>query len=158
MNKPRHGHRQRGAAAVELGILLLPLTTLVFGITECGRAMYQYDTLCKSVRAAARYLSYRTPGDAAAISVAKCIAVYGNTGCVAPALVPGLTTAMVSVADSSNDASLSLQRMTADGGATFYGVTNLLRVTVSGYTFTSAASFVVPTFNLEPISITMVQG
>lgn len=48
---------QRGVAAVEFGILLIPLVLLAFGITEYGRAMYQYNALGKSVRSAARYLS-----------------------------------------------------------------------------------------------------
>jgi Flp pilus assembly protein TadG len=146
---------QAGVAAVELALLLTPLVILVFGITEYGRAMYQYDALCKAARTGARFLSQFEPGDAARIAQARCLVAYGNTACNEPALATGLTQAMVSVADSSNDAAMSLQPMTADGATV--GVTNLVRVSVSGYPFNSIVGFVAPSFTFEPISVTMTQ-
>ncbi len=146
---------QAGVAAVELALLLAPLVALVFGVAEYGRAMYQYDTLCKGARAGARFLSQFEPGDAARIVQARCLVAYGNTACNAPALAPGLTQAMVAVADSSNDASMSRQPITANGVTV--GVTNLVRVTVRGYRFDSVVSFVAPSFTFDPISVTMTQ-
>ena len=83
---------QRGAAAVEFALLLIPLVVMVFGTTELGRAIYTYNTLDKTVRDAARHLSQHGPGDVAVQAEARCLAVYGNEACSGPALAPGLTT------------------------------------------------------------------
>lgn len=142
---------QRGAAAVELGILLIPLTLLTFGVTEFGRAIYQYNTLVKATRDATRFLSGQGPGDAADVTVAQCLVVYGNRSCTGNALVPGLITDMVSVCDSSNCPDDYKNRPTGSG------VINLVSVTVSNYPFTSLVPFAVPDFKFGPISTTMRQ-
>ena len=49
--------RQRGVAAVEFAIILPVLLFLMVATEEVGRAFYQYNTLTKSVRDGARYLS-----------------------------------------------------------------------------------------------------
>ena len=49
--------RQRGAIAVEFGLVTLIIVPLALGVVEFGRALYAYDTLTKSVRSAARYLA-----------------------------------------------------------------------------------------------------
>ena len=48
---------QRGAALIELAFVLPVLLIMTFIVTEFGRAIYQYDTLTKSVRDATRYLT-----------------------------------------------------------------------------------------------------
>jgi Flp pilus assembly protein TadG len=146
--------RQRGVALVELAISLLLLLTIAFGITEFGRAIYEYNTLAKAARDAVRYLSVRAPGDATAATSAKCLVVHGNTACTGPALAPALTTAIVTVCDSiSCPADHALQ-----GAAP---VLNLVSVTIGGpnapYTFNSMFSFFVPDFAFGPISVTMKQ-
>lgn len=93
--------RQSGVAAIELAILMIPLSFMAFGAAEFGRAIYQYNTLVKSTRDAVRYLSTQAPGDAADVTTAKCLAVYGTTDCTGSQLVPGLTTAMVDVCDAT---------------------------------------------------------
>jgi Flp pilus assembly protein TadG len=99
--KRTFGARQSGVAAIELAILMIPLAFMAFGAAEFGRAIYQYNTLVKSTRDAVRYLSTQAPGDAADVTIAKCLAVYGTTDCTGSQLVPGLTTAMVDVCDAS---------------------------------------------------------
>jgi Flp pilus assembly protein TadG len=86
--------RQQGVAAIEFAILLVPLSVILFGTIELGRAFYQYDTLAKSVRAAARYLSVQTPGTG--IDQAKCMTVSGTTACGSP-LLANLDTSMVTI-------------------------------------------------------------
>lgn len=142
--------KQRGVAAVELGLILIPLVLLAFGITEFGRAIYQYNSLTKATRDATRFLSAQGAGDANDISAAKCLAVYGNKTCTSPVLVPNLTTAMVSVCDSSNCPNHQNQ-------ATGSGVINLITVTVNGYPFNSLVPFVVPSITFGPVSTTMRQ-
>lgn len=151
---------QSGVAAVELGLLLIPLIPLVFGISEYGRAMYQYNTLGKAVRDGTRYLSQYEAGDAAAIAQARCLVAYGNIACNGAPLVPGLDTSTMNtkvlVSDSKNDTSMKLQPITANGVTV--GVANLVRVTVSGYQFNSAVTFVAPNFTFNSISVTMTQA
>lgn len=48
---------QSGIAAVELALLLPIVAFMMFLVAECGRALYQYNTLTKSVRDAAQYLA-----------------------------------------------------------------------------------------------------
>ena len=152
--------RQRGVAAVELGIVLTLLVTIVFGITEFGRAMYQYDALTKSARAAARYLAVYDSADPAVQARTRCVAVFNNPDCSAanatPA-APGLTTANVDVAVGTAGApgfDPALQ-----GVVTGEGTMDLVRVTIGApaapYTFVSLVSFVVPDIQFGPISATM---
>lgn len=151
----RSAKRQRGVALVELAISLPVLIAIAFGITEFGRAIYQYNTLAKTTRDAARYLSMRAPGDAAAANQATCLAVYGNPACTGNPLVPGLTTAMVSVCDAlSCPADHAMQ-----GSAP---VLNLVSVTIGGpnaapFVFDSMVSFILPDIAFGPIGVTMKQ-
>jgi len=142
---------QRGVAAVEFGLLLVPLVLLAFGITEYGRAMYQYNALAKGARSAVRYLSQQTPGDAAKIGTAKCLAVYGNDGCSGSPLVPGLTTSFVSVCDSTSCAGSHRNQSTGSGSV------DLVTVTVSGVAFTSLVPSLIPSITFGDISATMRQ-
>ena len=72
---------QRGVALIELALTIGILITIVFGITEFGRAIYQYDTLAKAARDAARYLSTKAPATPRRSAMRKCYAVYGNPSC-----------------------------------------------------------------------------
>lgn len=143
----------RGGAAIEFAILMLPLALLTFGVTEFGRALYQFNTVAKSVRDATRYQSNMTPGDTLA---ARCLAVTGSpavsgTGCSGTPLLPGLTLSMVAACD----------RLSCPGThniqPTGFGVVNLVTITVTGYPFTSMVPFVMPSINFGAISATMVQ-
>ncbi|HEU4846404.1 MAG TPA: TadE/TadG family type IV pilus assembly protein [Burkholderiaceae bacterium] len=144
--------KQRGVASVELAFLIIPLLLLTFGTTEYGRAVYQYNTLAKASRDAARYLSEQAPGDAIDLAAAKCLAVYGDPDCTNTVpLAPGLTTAMVSICDSTSCPS------THQNQATGSGVINLVTVTISGYPFTSLVPFIAPSVTFNDISTTMRQ-
>jgi Flp pilus assembly protein TadG len=115
---------ERGGALAELAILIPFLILMVAAVSELGRLFQTYDTLSKSTRTAARYLTtvtYTTEN----IQNTKNMAVCGKINCtdVEP-LVPGLTTDNIDV--------------TPEGDAG-----NPVRVTVSvkDYSFT-------PIFNL----------
>jgi hypothetical protein len=87
--------RQRGVALVEFA-LVLPLLVLMTCITtEFGRAIWQYNTLAKSVRDSARYLALNTPGDPVAITKARNLTVYGNPDGTGTPLAHGLSTSHV---------------------------------------------------------------
>jgi Flp pilus assembly protein TadG len=153
--------RQRGLALVELGISIFLLITIAFGITEFGRAIYQYNTLAKAVRDATRFLSTRDATDTAAKDQARCLAVYGKatlTCATDVSLVPlasGLTLAMVSICDALACPADHAAQGTAP-------VINLVTVSIGGpnatpYTFDSIFSFVVPDIQFGPIRATMKQ-
>lgn len=114
-------NKQSGVAIVEFALVLPLLLILTFITTEYGRALYQYNTLAKSVRDAARYLSTQNPGDATKYSIAKNLVVYGNPAGSGTPLTIGLTTALVP------DPAWQL------AGAT--PVINTVTVKVTGYTF-----------------------
>jgi Flp pilus assembly protein TadG len=143
---------QSGAVLVELALLLFPLLTLVFGITEFGRAVYQYNAIAKSVRDGARYLSQYAPGDATRILEAQSMVLCGRTACDGvPPLVPGMKLSYVRVRDRISDpAQYNLQ-------STGRGSVNLVRIEVSGFTFRSIAPAFVPDQLFGAIQATMVQ-
>jgi Flp pilus assembly protein TadG len=149
----RRHRAQRGAAAVELALLALPLAALTFGTTEFGRALHQYNTLTKTVRDAARYQSTATPGSTLG---GRCLALSGTpanngTACTGTALLPGLTLAQITACDRiSCPATHNLQ-------PTSRGVVNLVTVTVTGYPFTSMVPFAMPSIAFGAVSATMVQ-
>jgi Flp pilus assembly protein TadG len=144
---------QRGAAAIELGLLALPLFFLTLGSTEFGRALHQWNTVQKNVRDAVRFQTTVAAGNTLG---GRCLAVTGSaanngTACSGTPLLPGLTLSQVTVCDRiSCPATHNLQPHTR-------GVVNLVTVTVTGYQFTSMAEFFVPSITYGPISATMVQ-
>jgi Flp pilus assembly protein TadG len=153
MGKPHRSSFQRGGAAIEFALLMLPLATLTFGVTEFGRALYQFNTIAKSVRDATRYQSNATPGDTLA---ARCLAVTGSaalsgTNCAGTPLLPGLALAQVTACDRVTcPATHNVQ-------ATGRGVVDLVTITVTAYPFTSMVPFAMPSIDFGAISATMVQ-
>jgi hypothetical protein len=143
--------QQRGVAAVELGLLLLLLVTLAFGVAELGRAAYQYNAIAKGVRDAARYLSQQTP--ATAIADAKNLVVYGSLTNTGQPAAPGLTTEFVDVRDRLSDPDTH----SAGGSSTLGNGVNWVTVVVEGYEFESIVSFVVPNILFAPIAATFTQ-
>jgi Flp pilus assembly protein TadG len=141
--------RMRGAAAVELALLLMPLVVMIFGTTELGRAIYTYNTLDKTVRDAARHLSQHGPGDATVAAEARCLAVTGTTDCSGAPVAPGLTTAMVTICDAT------LCPATHKNQLTGLGSVNLVTAGIASYPFTSVVTLVVPSMNFNAISTTL---
>jgi len=101
---------QKGVAAVELALIMVPMLVLCFGIVEVGRALYYYNGLVKATRGAARYLTTKNLNDIttgvglAAVGTAKNLAVCGQLSCTStdPILVPGLDVSKVTVT-TNND-------------------------------------------------------
>ena len=143
---------QSGVAAVEMALLLPFLLLLAFGITELGRAVYQYNTLAKAVRDGARHLSQYAPGDAGRADEARSLVGCGATVCGdKQPLVPGMSSSYVRVRDRLSDpGGYNLQ-------STGRGTVNLVRVEVSGFTFRSLVPGFIPSVPFSPIHATMVQ-
>src|SRR6185369_4712686 len=114
---------QKGVAIVEFALILPFLLVLTFITTEFGRAIWEYNSLTKSVRDSARYLSLQTPGNAAAIAKARNLAVYGNLSGTGTPLARGLST--------SNVPDPTWQTAGTNP------VINTVTISITGYTFNS---------------------
>lgn len=136
-------HRQTGVAIVEFALIVPLLLLLSFTATEFGRALYQYNILAKSVRSAARYLSFQAPGTHQA--EAQNLVVYGNTAGTGAPLAPNLSLSNVTGPTWQTAGSNPL--------------INTVTIGITGYTFHSlfasvfGISFGDVTFN--PISATV---
>ena len=111
--------RQHGVALVEFALILPLLLLLTFITTEFGRAMYQYNTLTKSVRDAVRYLSLQTPGTKT--TEARNLVVYGNISGSGSPLAVGLALSNVPTPTWQTAGSVP--------------VINTVRVRITGYVF-----------------------
>ena len=70
---------ENGTQMIEFAIVFPVLVLLFAGTTELGRLFYQYTTLAKGTRAAARYLS-TVPNVTTSTTAAKNIVLCGNAG------------------------------------------------------------------------------
>ena len=118
---------QYGVAIIEFALILPLLLLLTFITTEFGRAVYQYNTLTKSVRDAVRYLSVQTPETHT--TEAQNLMVFGNVSGTGPPLAPGLSV-------QSN-----VPRPTWQTAGTA-PVINTVRVRITGYVFRPLVSSV----------------
>lgn len=136
---------QRGVAIVEFALILPLLLILTLITTEFGRAMYEYNTVAKSVRDAARYLSIQLPNTKQA--EAANLVVYGKTAATDSdqPLARGLSTSNVTMP--------TWQNAGADP------IITTVTVQVTGYTFNSMVPGVfglnLGSYTFAPISATM---
>jgi Flp pilus assembly protein TadG len=98
-------YRQRGIMTVEF-ILVAPfLMLLLVAISEFGHALYQYNTLTKSVRDGARYLAANAVVgststiviDSTDITETANLVVYGNTAGSGSPKLPGLSVSDITI-------------------------------------------------------------
>jgi Flp pilus assembly protein TadG len=156
--------KQNGAVAVEMALVLLPMLILCFGITEIGRALYQYNGLVKATRGATRYLSQQSvvapPIGETADDIrlrARNFALCGSVTCVnATPLVTGLTLGMISVCDRLSCSSTHGNVSTGAGSVNL--VTVSIGVADNKFRFTSIVPWVVPDILFKPISVTMASS
>ncbi|MDX5373755.1 MAG: pilus assembly protein [Pseudomonadaceae bacterium] len=104
---------QRGVAMVEFAIALPLLLLLLLGVAEFGRMLFHYNSLLQASRDAARYAAGQawnaTLGEvdlnATLQGETRNVAVYGVPSASAgfAPVVPGLSTAHVSVQQSATD-------------------------------------------------------
>lgn len=135
--------RQGGTAAVEFALLLTLLVPVAFGGTEFGRVFYQYNTLLKATRQAARAMSLAA--GSANEATARCLAVHGTPTCTSadPALLNGLSEANVFfVYDNVSNGVASVP---------------VVRVEIRNFQFTSVVPWVVPNITLAALGTSMRQ-
>lgn len=136
---------QRGVAIVEFALILPLLLILTLITTEFGRAMYEYNTLAKSVRDAARYLSIQLPNTK--VTEARNLVVYGKTAAT------DSDQPLARALSTSNVPAPTWQSAGSDP------VITTVTVQVTGYTFTSMVPSVfglnLGSFTFAPITATM---
>lgn len=123
---------ERGVAAVELALVLPLLLAVCFAATEFGRAIYTYNTLAKSARDAARYLTSEASASTTSQATARNLVVYGNPKGTGSPLTPGLTSANMGTAVVLCDP------VTCPGTNQNQGSNpsiNTVSVTITGYAF-----------------------
>lgn len=121
---------QRGVAIVEFALILPFLLILTFITTEFGRAIWEYNTLTKSVRDASRYLATQPPGEK--ITQARNLMVYGNLAGNAPTLAVNL-----SLANVPADTCCTWQDITTTPVNGSSKTIKIVTVRITGYTFNS---------------------
>jgi Flp pilus assembly protein TadG len=153
--------KQRGVAAIELALIIGPMMIALFGVTELGRALYQYNALVKSTRTAVRYFAQQ---DLDNLTAAERSAVYSKTVALAVCadvtcgskepVVPGLSTGKVSLCDYLTCADSHKSVMTGQG------TVDLVSVSIGGtgnqaFRFESLVPGIVPSFSFSAIKTTM---
>ena len=99
--------RQRGAVLAEMALVTPILLILLLATGELTRAFIDHNTLTKAVRNGARYVAANAyQGTTGVIAVGATLTaetqnlvVYGNTAGTGAPVLPGLTTADITVTD-----------------------------------------------------------
>ena len=104
MNNNNQPKNQSGIAVIEFALVLPILMLLMLATAEFGRAFYQYNTLTKSIRDGARYLSDNSLNGAGVIELggsastaAKNLIVFGNSAGSGDALLEGFSTSDITI-------------------------------------------------------------
>lgn len=124
----RKHHLQQGAALIELALSIPFMIMLSMIVIEFGRALYEYNTVTKSVRDAVRYLSTQAPNtlpNAPCPTEAQNLVVYGSRSTGNTPLAPGLKVGAVSCTWQTTGT---------------YPLINTVTVKVTGYRFQSMVS------------------
>jgi Flp pilus assembly protein TadG len=103
----RHKSSQAGVATVEFAVALPVLLVMLLVASEFGRAFLQYTMLTHAVDDSVRFVASQALRgqagtvnlDAALVTSARSLVVYGNTAGTGTALLPGLVPANVTVRD-----------------------------------------------------------
>jgi Flp pilus assembly protein TadG len=121
---------EHGQSLLEFAITLPILLLLAAGTIEFGRAFYQYNTLSKAVREAARYMASKPYNSTERTNAAR-MAVYGNVTGTGTAILPGLTTSNIVVTPRA-------------GGTSETDPPHWVAVAVTNYNFESMIPQLVP--------------
>ena len=147
----------RGVIFIELAITLPFFIGLFLLAVELSHAISQYKVLVNQVGTGVRFLQTQAPGNLSGQrTLATCLVVTATPDCSGVAVVPGLTSAMVTIQDSSDSPSTHALQATGTGTASNTGSSiNLVTVKVSG--FTHSLAFGTQTITFSPISSTTRQ-
>lgn len=149
--------QQRGAVAIELALVSIILMMLMFAALDLGRAMYAYNEIAQSTRAAARYLATSVTVGSAETTKARNLVTYGNFLSSGSPLAPELksdSTAIQfctpSICDVSGMTKANMSNQPVSGA----GSVNLVMVRVSNLTLVTYFPKTVASFLFRPITVT----
>jgi len=125
---------ERGSGMVETSLILLTFIMMLIGTIDFGQVLYFHQSLVERARAAARYGAIN-PTDTTGI---KNMAVYNATTVVPPAVLPGMTTAMVNVQDLNANTPQAR-----------------VMVTISGYPINFISPYIAKQFNNRPVIVSI---
>jgi Flp pilus assembly protein TadG len=140
---------QRGAALVEFAIGAAVFLTAMFGVLECGRALWTHNALADAARRGARYAANQAASTPAgvvttgknvgpSITAIRNVAVYGNPG--------GGTTPLVT----------DLKPENIDVQYTGFGLgQGTVTVTITNYTFQFAVPIIGTTIQMPDYETTL---
>jgi hypothetical protein len=123
----------RGAAAVELALLIVPFMLMTMSAIEFARIVYTYNQLVKVTRDGARYLSGFDPTDGDYPRALARQRVVNPAGGTAEFAAPGLALPMVEVCDRVDASACPGEAF--GNVATGVGAMNLVRVQIRGYRY-----------------------
>lgn len=111
----RCGKKQSGLASVELAIVTPFLLVMLLVASEFSRAFYEYNTLTKSVRDAARFVAEGAVNASTGnfelnnVAAAKNIAVYGNVAGTGTPVLKDFTPGQVTIAQQDTGGGATVQ-------------------------------------------------
>ena len=123
---------QKGVAIVEFALILPFLLLLTFVTTEFGRAIWEYNTLTKSVRDASRYLAIQPVGTK--ITEARNLMVYGKLNVTGADTPLALNLSLANVPVGTCCVWQEVTSTPVNGSAP---VIRIVTVRITGYTFNS---------------------
>ena len=94
-------HDERGATLVEYAIAATVFIMAIFAVLEFGRALWAHNALTDAARRGARYAVLHLPNSGEDTNI-KNLVVYGKIEGGTQPLLPGLSTANVTVSRSSD--------------------------------------------------------
>ena len=107
---------EKGSTLVEYSIAATVFIMAIFAVLEFGRALWAHNALTDAARRGARYAVLHLPSGTEDANI-KNLVVYGNVAGGTQPLLPGLSTANVTV---SRSADFSVNRGTATVSITGY--------------------------------------
>ena len=123
---------EKGQSLVEFALVTLFFLTLLFGITEFGRALWTWNSIVQATRTGARYAVVEAP-TSDDMQIMKVVAYNDpNATSSSTPVVPGLSETNVSVRYLNNNGTVAANKNLAD----------LIEVSVINFQF----SFLVPLF------------
>jgi Flp pilus assembly protein TadG len=99
-------HKQKGAETVEFALVAIVFFAVIFTVIEFGRAMFTWNALTEATRRGARLAAVCPVGSSIPIQVALFGPQAGSL--TASPVLPGLTSAMVSVTYPANAVQVSI--------------------------------------------------
>jgi Flp pilus assembly protein TadG len=130
-------HSERGSGLLETSLIFLTFLLMLIGTIDFGQVLYFHQSLVERARTAARYGAIN-PTDTAGIQNMAVYNVASFNGSAPPAVLRGMTTAMVDVQDLGANTTAAR-----------------IMVTISGYPINFISPYIAQQFNNRPVIVSL---